>query len=134
MKKTTLGTLVLILTVLLVSLACGAVAPGRWDGTWVGITTQQERVELVVQGDTVTQAKFGAIIEGDGWEIPTEQSVFVKEPIGEDGSFHVRSESEVWLVELKGTFHEDRVEGVVVVTYLPAEKWEMLTFAASREV
>lgn len=124
-------TLIIAIAALLMSLACGATTPvGKWDGTWEGITSQEERIELVVRGDTVTVTKFGAVVRGDDWEVPTEQNLSVKAPISDDGSFHVYSESGTWIVEMKGTFHEDLVEGIVVLTYLPEMYWEWLMFTA----
>lgn len=137
MRKNWGRALLAIVVLLGALLACGPVAPKpgpcQWDGTWTGVTIQEKHIELVVTNDTVTQIEFGAVIRGDE-EIPTEQSLSVTAPIGDDGSFHVYDKSKDWLVEVKGAFQEDRVEGVVVVTYLPTEKWELVTFVATQEV
>jgi len=135
MNKRAIHTLLSVAFLFGALLACGPAAPGpcQWGGTWTGVTIQEKHIELVVTNDTVTQIEFGAVIRGDE-EIPMEQSLSVDALIGDDGSFHVYDKSKDWLVEVKGTFQEDRVEGSVVVTYLPTEKWEMVTFAATQEV
>lgn len=135
MKKSWGHTLLAVVFLFCALLACGPAAPRpcQWDGTWTGVTIQEKRIELAITNDTVTQIEFGVVIRGDE-EIPTEQSLSVNAPIGDDGSFHVFDKSKDWPVEVKGIFQGDRVEGVIVVTYLPTEKWEMVTFAATQEV